>query len=297
LPGVRHAQQRSRRPPGRREDEHQHDDAERCGARSRRRPTRSSRCRRRPQRTSEAVRSTRPATIRDGQRGRSQVGGRPPRPSRAWTTDPRGGGCGGARVAPHLVCRSGPGRVRRRARRRVGALEALLGRASRPRRLSGPEVDELVDLYQRTATTCRSCRAPAPTRCSSPGSARWSPAPGRGRRRPARAVVDVASSCAPTSRRSSTGPGGGRSAHRVLPRRRLRARRLDRRQPAAQLAVAPPEVVQQLVTEDFEDYYSSNPRRTSRPGLHQQRLRRRAVDPVRGPARACRCCTCCSPTP
>jgi uncharacterized membrane protein SpoIIM required for sporulation len=29
--------------------------------------------------------------------------------------------------------------------------------------------------------------------------------------------------------------------------------------PAAQLAVAPPEVVQQLVTEDFEDYYSSAP--------------------------------------
>ena len=31
-------------------------------------------------------------------------------------------------------------------------LEELLGRARRPRRLSGPEVDELVELYQRTAT-------------------------------------------------------------------------------------------------------------------------------------------------
>ena len=31
-------------------------------------------------------------------------------------------------------------------------LEELLGRASRPRRLEGGEVDELVDLYQRTAT-------------------------------------------------------------------------------------------------------------------------------------------------
>jgi uncharacterized membrane protein SpoIIM required for sporulation len=31
-------------------------------------------------------------------------------------------------------------------------LEKLLGRARRPRRLSGPEVDELVDLYRRTAT-------------------------------------------------------------------------------------------------------------------------------------------------
>ena len=31
-------------------------------------------------------------------------------------------------------------------------LEQLLKRASRPRRLTGTEVDELVDLYQRTAT-------------------------------------------------------------------------------------------------------------------------------------------------
>ena len=31
-------------------------------------------------------------------------------------------------------------------------LEQLLGRARSPRRLTGPEVDELVDLYQRTAT-------------------------------------------------------------------------------------------------------------------------------------------------
>jgi hypothetical protein len=31
-------------------------------------------------------------------------------------------------------------------------LESLVRRASRPRRLSGAEVDELVDLYQRTAT-------------------------------------------------------------------------------------------------------------------------------------------------
>ena len=41
-------------------------------------------------------------------------------------------------------------------------LEALLGRASRPRRLSGAEVDELVDLYQRTATHLSLVRTRSP---------------------------------------------------------------------------------------------------------------------------------------
>ena len=140
-------------------------------------------------------------------------------------------------------------------------LEALLGRASRPRRLSGGEVDELVRLYQRTATHLSVVQSAGPDAVL---VARLSTLVAR-----ARGVIaggrralwsDVARflsadfpalvyrtrwwSLAATAAFLvvAFGLGGWIAAS-----------------PAAQLAVAPPDVVQQLVTEDFEDYYSSNP--------------------------------------
>ena len=140
-------------------------------------------------------------------------------------------------------------------------LEDLLARASRPRRLSGPEVDELVDLYQRTATHLSVVQSAGPdpvlvARLSTlVARARGVVAGGR------RAVWSDVSlflkadfpalvyrtrwwSIAATAvfLVVAFGLGGWIAGS-----------------PEAQLAVAPPEVVQQLVTEDFEDYYSSNP--------------------------------------
>ena len=140
-------------------------------------------------------------------------------------------------------------------------LEHLLGRASRPRRLSGSEVDELVDLYQRTATHLSVVRSAGPDPVL---VARLSTLVAR-----ARGVV-----------------AGGRRALWSDVARFLRADfpALVYRtrwwsiaatavflvvafglggwiavSPEAQLAAAPPEVVEQLVNEDFESYYSSHP--------------------------------------
>ena len=140
-------------------------------------------------------------------------------------------------------------------------LEALLGAASRPRRLSGAEVDELVDLYQRTATHLSVVQSAG------------------------RDPVLVARLSSLVARARGVVAGGRRAAWsdaaRFLkadfPALVYRTRWWSIAAtalflvvsfglgsyiavtPEAQLAVAPPEVVQQLVTEDFEDYYSSNP--------------------------------------
>ena len=140
-------------------------------------------------------------------------------------------------------------------------LEALLGTASRPRRLTGAEVDELVDLYQRVAT-----------HLSVVQSIGRDPAlVGRLSSLVARARGVVAG-----SRRASWG-----DVARFL-RYDFAAICYRTRwwwlaataafllvafsygtwiagSPEAQLAVAPPEVVKQLVEEDFEGYYSSAP--------------------------------------
>ena len=140
-------------------------------------------------------------------------------------------------------------------------LEDLLGRASRPRRLSGAEVDELVDLYQRVATHLSVVQSAGPDP----------------------ALVGRLSSL--VARARGVVAGGRRSAWSDVARF-LRADfpALCYRtrwwwagaslafllvsfsygtwiagSPEAQLAVAPPEVVQQLVEEDFENYYSSAP--------------------------------------
>ena len=140
-------------------------------------------------------------------------------------------------------------------------LEDLVRRASRPRRLSGTEVDELVDLYQRTATHLSVVQSAGPDPVL---VARLSTLVAR-----ARGVV-----------------AGGRRAVWADVSQFLRADfpALVYRtrwwsigatalflvvafafgvwiagSPEAQLAAAPPEVVQRLVSEDFENYYSSNP--------------------------------------
>ena len=146
-------------------------------------------------------------------------------------------------------------------RREWERLEALLNKGKRPRRLSGAEVDELVELYQRTATHLSVVQT----------NGRDAALVGRLSSLVARARGVVA---------------GGRSASwRDLARflsadfpavvYRTRYWWLSAaaaflllgggvgvwiaNSPAAQLAVAPPEVVQQLVNEDFENYYSSAP--------------------------------------
>jgi uncharacterized membrane protein SpoIIM required for sporulation len=140
-------------------------------------------------------------------------------------------------------------------------LEHLLGRASKPRRLSGAEVDELVDLYQRVAT-----------HLSVVQSAGRDPA-----------LVGRLSTLVAQAR--GVVAGGRRAAwsdvarflRRDFPAVVYRTRWWSigatafflvvafgfgtwiAGSPEAQLAVAPPEVVKQLVEEDFENYYSSAP--------------------------------------
>ena len=140
-------------------------------------------------------------------------------------------------------------------------LEDLLKRGSRPRSLSGAEVDELVDLYQRVATHLSVVqsigRDPALVGRLSSLVARARGVVAGGRRASWRDVsrflaVDFPAICYRTRfwwlgatagfLLVSFAIGGWIAGS-----------------PEAQLAVAPPEVVKQLVEEDFEDYYSSAP--------------------------------------
>jgi uncharacterized membrane protein SpoIIM required for sporulation len=140
-------------------------------------------------------------------------------------------------------------------------LEQLLGRASKPRRLSGAEVDELVELYQRTATHLsvvqsagrdealvgRLSSLVARARGVVAGSRRaaWSDA--------ARFLkVDFPAICY----RTRWWWIGATAFFLVVA---FAVGGFIASSPEAQLAVAPPEVVKQLVEEDFENYYSSAP--------------------------------------
>jgi uncharacterized membrane protein SpoIIM required for sporulation len=140
-------------------------------------------------------------------------------------------------------------------------LEDLLRKGSRPRSLSGAEVDELVDLYQRVATHLSVVqsigRDPALVGRLSSLVAR------------ARGVV--------AGGRRASWSDVARFLRRDFPALCYRTRwwwlgatamflvvafaygTWIATSPEAQLAVAPPEVVKQLVEEDFEDYYSSAP--------------------------------------
>lgn len=140
-------------------------------------------------------------------------------------------------------------------------LEALLGRAGRPRRLSGAEVDELVDLYQRVATHLSVVQSTGPDaalvgRLSSL-VARARGVVAGGRRASwgdlARFLrVDFPAVCY----RTRYWWGGAALAFVVVS---FAIGGWIAASPQAQLSVAPPEVVQQLVQEDFEGYYSSAP--------------------------------------
>ncbi|HWH30158.1 MAG TPA: stage II sporulation protein M [Mycobacteriales bacterium] len=146
-------------------------------------------------------------------------------------------------------------------RRDWDRLEQLLGTASRPRRMSGAEVDELVELYQRAATSLSVVQSASPDP----------------------ALVARLSSLVARARSAVT---GGRAAvwrdvavflREGFPAICYRTRwwwggaalfflviafgwgTFVAGSVEAQLAVAPPEEVQQLVEEDFENYYSSAP--------------------------------------
>lgn len=140
-------------------------------------------------------------------------------------------------------------------------LEQLLGRARSPRRLSGGEVDELVELYQRTAT-----------HLSVVQSAGNDPAlVGRLSSLVARARGVVAGG------RQAVWRDAARFLREDFPAVCYRTRWwwigaaaafavvataygvFIAHSPEAQLAVAPPEVVKRLVEKDFAGYYSSAP--------------------------------------
>lgn len=142
-------------------------------------------------------------------------------------------------------------------------LEALLTRARHPRRLTGTDVDELVDRYQRTATHLSLVQSGAPDAAL---IARLSSLVGR-----ARGVV--------AGTRSVAWRDAARFLREDFPAVCYRTRwwwlgamagfvlvALSygiwiAHSPAAQLAVAPPQVVKRLVEHDFADYYSSAPAR------------------------------------
>jgi uncharacterized membrane protein SpoIIM required for sporulation len=146
-------------------------------------------------------------------------------------------------------------------RREWDRLEALVNRARAPRRLSGPEVDELVDLYQRTATHLSviqsAGRDAALIAKLSSLVARARGAVTGGRQALWRDVArflreDFPAVCYRT-RWWWIGSAAGfvivATAYAVF----------IAHSPEAQLAVAPPEVVKRLVEHDFADYYSSAP--------------------------------------
>ena len=140
-------------------------------------------------------------------------------------------------------------------------LEALLKRASRPRRLSGPEVDELVDLYQRVATHLSVVQSGG----SDPALV------GRLSSLVARARGVVAGG------RRASWSDAARFLKEDFPALVYRTRRwwlgatlaflvvsfalgaFVAGSPEAQLSAGTPEEVRQLVEQDFEDYYSSAP--------------------------------------
>jgi uncharacterized membrane protein SpoIIM required for sporulation len=140
-------------------------------------------------------------------------------------------------------------------------LERLVSRASSPRRLSGEEVDELVSLYQRTATHLSVVQSAGPdpvlvARLSTL-VARARSAVAGGRQAAWRDVarflsVDFPAVCY----RTRWWWTGAALAFLVVA---FGYGAWIAGSPEAQLAVAPPEVVRQLVEEDFEAYYSSAP--------------------------------------
>lgn len=140
-------------------------------------------------------------------------------------------------------------------------LESLLGSASRPRRLSGADVDELVDLYQRVATHLSVVqsigRDPALVGRLSSLVARARGVVAGGRRASWNDVAHFLRADFPAICYRTRWWWIGAAAAFMLVAFSYGIWIAG--SPEAQLAVAPPEVVKQLVEEDFESYYSSAP--------------------------------------
>ena len=140
-------------------------------------------------------------------------------------------------------------------------LETLLARASRPRRLTGPEVDELVDLYQRVATHLSVLQS----------AGRDPQLVGRLSSLVARARSTVAGS------RQAAWKDAARFLRVDFPVVLYRSRywwlgagaafliiafgwgSFIATHPEAQAAIAPPEQIKALVEKDFANYYSASP--------------------------------------
>ncbi len=146
-------------------------------------------------------------------------------------------------------------------RRQWDRLEALLGVASKPSRLSGAEVDELVELYQRTATDLSVVQSagPDPVLVSrlSVLVARARGVVTGGRRARLGDVARFLRVDFPAVCYRTRWWWIGATVFFLVIAVPLGA--FIAGSPAAQLAVAPPETVRQLVETDFESYYSSNP--------------------------------------
>jgi uncharacterized membrane protein SpoIIM required for sporulation len=140
-------------------------------------------------------------------------------------------------------------------------LETLTRTASAPRRLADGEVDELVELYQRTATHLSvlqsAGRDPVLVARLSTLVARARSTVTGGRQALWRDVVRFLQVDFPAVCYRTRWWWGGAAAGFLLVAFGLGA--FVASSPEAQLAVAPPEVVRQLVEEDFEAYYSSAP--------------------------------------
>jgi uncharacterized membrane protein SpoIIM required for sporulation len=140
-------------------------------------------------------------------------------------------------------------------------LEQLLGRARSPRRLSGAEVDELVDLYQRTATHLSVVQSagndPALVGRLSSLVARARGVVAGGRQPVWRDVARFLREDFPAVCYRTRWWWLGAAAAFVVVATAYGV--FIAHSPEAQLAVAPPEVVKRLVEKDFADYYSSAP--------------------------------------
>ena len=140
-------------------------------------------------------------------------------------------------------------------------LEVLLGRARRPRRLSGQDVDELVDLYRRTATHLSvvqtAGRDPALVGRLSVLVARARSVVAGARQPVWRDVARFLREDFPAVCYRTRWWWLGAMAGFVIVAFAYGAWIAG--SPEAQLAVAPPAEVKQLVERDFEEYYSSAP--------------------------------------
>jgi uncharacterized membrane protein SpoIIM required for sporulation len=140
-------------------------------------------------------------------------------------------------------------------------LERLLGQARRPRRLSGADVDELVELYQRTATHLSvlqsAGRDPALVGRLSSLVARARGAVAGGRQALWQDVARFLREDFPAVCYRTRWWWLGAAAASIVVAMAYGI--YVAHSPEAQLAVAPPEVVKRLVEKDFANYYRSAP--------------------------------------